>query len=135
MPYTKEQLDKMFSDLPDDVKEAMTSVDTRDVLNEIKEKYKLHIDQVGQLSAEIALLMVGAASPQRFISNLEILMKIPKETAATIASEVNEKIFRTVRTSLKNIQLGEGDAPEEDQKETRVEIQKTPNVDPYREPI
>ncbi|MFA5830283.1 MAG: hypothetical protein WC878_00460 [Candidatus Paceibacterota bacterium] len=142
MPYTKEQLDKMFSDLPDDVREAMTSVDTMEVLNEIKEKYKLHIDQVGQLSAEIALLMVGVISSSRFVPNLENLMMIPKETAKTIASEVNEKIFQRVRNTLKSMKHDESndtweEKPEESKKENSdSDVPQKPHVaDPYREPI
>ena len=134
MPYTKEQLDKMFYELPDDVKEAMTSVDTVQVLNEIKEKYKLHIDQIGQLSAEIALVMIGASSPQRFISKIESSMNISDETAKSIASEVNKKIFQVVRSILKNIQ--EGENSEALKKESGEVIpQKPKTTDPYREPI
>ncbi|MCX6739545.1 MAG: hypothetical protein NT098_05895 [Candidatus Parcubacteria bacterium] len=133
MPYTREQLDTMFYELPDDVKEAMTSVDTVQVLNEIKEKYKLHIDQIGQLSAEIALVMIGASSPQRFISKMESSMNISEETAKNIASEVNEKIFQVVRTTLKNIQEEEN---LEEKKENKEQVPQKPKVtDPYRESI
>ena len=129
MPYTKEQLDTMFSELPDDVKDAMTSVDTVEILNEIKEKYKLHIDQVGQLSAEVSLAMIGAASPQRFVSNLEALMGITKETAEAITKDVNEKIFQVVRNTLENLRR-----EEEKGEEKPAEAQPT-TTDPYREPI
>ncbi|MCX6735686.1 MAG: hypothetical protein NTZ13_01225 [Candidatus Parcubacteria bacterium] len=133
MPYTKEQLDTMFYELPDDVKEAMTSVDTVQVLNEIKEKHKLHIDQIGQLSAEIALVMIGASSPQRFISKMESSMNISEETAKNIASEVNEKVFQVVRNTLKNIQEEEN---LEEKKENKEQVPQKPKVmDPYRESI
>jgi hypothetical protein len=142
MPYSKEQLDKMFSELPNDVREAMTSVDTMEVLNDIKEKYKLHIDQVGQLSAEVALLMIGVISSQRFIPNIESLMMIPKETATAIAAEVNEKIFQRVRNTLKSMKHDETndtweENPEEPKKEDSEpdEPKKAPIIDPYREPI
>ena len=134
MSYTREQLDTMFYELPDDVKEAMTSVDTVQVLNKIKEKYKLHIDQIGQLSAEIALVMIGASSPQRFISKMESSMNISEETAKSIASEVNEKIFQVVRNTLKNIQ--EEEISEETKKESGEVVPQKPKVtDPYRESI
>jgi hypothetical protein len=100
MPYTKSQLDKMFAELPDDVKEAMTSVDTVDILKEIQEKYHFHLDQIGDLSAEVGMLMLGATHPQRFISNVEKALGVSKETATEIATTVNEKIFKKVRHSL-----------------------------------
>ncbi len=134
MPYSKEQIDTMFSELPADVKEAITSVDTIEVINELKEKYKLHIDQIGQLSAQITLVMAGAVSPQRFVSDIESSMRIPKETAQAITSEVNKKVFRTIRTTLKNIQLKEN--PSELKKEEKNTVPQKPKItDPYREPI
>jgi hypothetical protein len=133
MPYTREQLDKMFSELPDEVKTAMTSVDTVEVLNEIKEKYRLHIDQIGQLSAEIALITAGAASPQSFVPSLEQLMGISRETANAIAIDVNEKMFKPIRNTLKNIQKEE--VPEETTEMKPTETQKPIVTDPYREPI
>jgi len=134
MPYSKEQIDALFSELPADVKEAITSVDTMDIINELKEKYKLHIDQIGQLSAQITLVMAGAASPDRFISDIESSMRISKETAQAITGEVNEKIFRTIRNTLKDIQLKE--RPEELKKESKNAVPQKPIVtDPYREPI
>jgi len=133
MPYSKEQIDALFSELPADVKEAITSVDTMDIINELKEKYKLHIDQIGQLSAQITLVMAGAASPQRFVSDIESSMRIPKKIAEAITSEVNEKIFRTIRSTLKKIQT-ETVTHKKDDKKT---VPQKPKIitDPYREPI
>lgn len=134
MSYTKEQIDAMFAELPLDVKEAITSVDTMKVINELKEKYKLHIDQIGQLSTQITLVMAGAASPQHFLRDIESSMRISQETAKDITSEVNEKIFRNIRNTLKNIQLKE-DAVETRKEKKEMIPQKPKITDPYREPI
>jgi restriction endonuclease len=103
MPYTQEQIDAMFAELPSDVKDAMSSVDTVHVMADIQKKYNLHIDQAGELSTDAALLMVGAIKPQEFIGQIESQAHIPRETAKQIAAEVNEKIFRPVRESLMQI--------------------------------
>lgn len=103
MPYTQEQIDTMFAELPGDVKDAMSAVDTVHVLADIQKKYSLHIDQAGELSTDAALLMVGAIKPQEFIGQIETNLRIPHETAKLIAAEVNEKIFRPVRDSLMQI--------------------------------
>lgn len=103
MPYTQAQIDAMFAGLPEDVKDAMSSVDTVRVMAEIQKKYNLHIDQAGELSTDGALLMVGALRPQEFIRQIETNARLSHETAVKIAAEINEKIFRPVRESLMHI--------------------------------
>lgn len=110
MPYTDEEFDKVFATLPEDVKEAMSSVNTVNIMMEMKTKYDLHIDQLGELSAEVGMLMLGAIHPQEFIGKVEAGLRIPRETAKLIAAEVNEKIFRPVRDSL--IQIHKMKKPE-----------------------
>lgn len=99
----EEEFDKIYDALPEDVKEAMTAVNTVNILTAMKSKYNLHIDQLGELSGEVGLLMVGAVRPQEFIGKIEASLHIPRETAKLIATEVNEKIFRPVRESLMQI--------------------------------
>jgi hypothetical protein len=147
MPYTKSQLDKMFAELPDDVKEAMTSVDTVDILKEIQDKYHFHLDQIGDLSAEVGMLMLGATPPQRFISNVEKNLSITKEIATEIATTINEKIFKKVRHSLMELHAmtssdtskpASGVVKEEakpTEVSTKPEEVKKPAVDPYKEAI
>jgi hypothetical protein len=103
MAYTDEEFDKVFDTLPEDVKEAMTAVNTINIMMGLKTKYNLHIDQLGELSAEVGTLMLGATHPQEFIGKVETGLRIPRETAKLIATEVNEKIFRPVRESLMQI--------------------------------
>lgn len=103
MPYSPIQIKSMMQSLPDDVKEAIASVDSLDVILGLEKKHKLHFDQTGQLSDEILLLTVGITPPQQFISNIQRRMGITKEVAQDIGVEVNEKIFRPIRDSLKQI--------------------------------
>ncbi len=103
MTYTHEQLKTLLQDLPEDVREAISSVEISDIITDFRKKYNLHIDQTGELSNEILLLTIGATPPQKFVSNLENRMRIPRETATQITTEVNEKIFRPVRESLMQI--------------------------------
>jgi hypothetical protein len=105
MPYTREQLDKMFERLPNDIQEAVTSDGTIACLKEIEKEHHLKREQVKELSAEIGMLMLGASSPQQFIPNIEKSAGISNETAKLIASKVNEKIFRPVKESLKNLHV------------------------------
>ena len=146
MPYTKSQIDKMYAELPDDVKEAMTSVETVDILKEIQEKYHFHIDQVGNLSAEIGMLMLGATPPQRFISSVQKTLEVSPEIAKEIATTVNERIFKKIRHSLMELhEMSVESAPvaEKPQEiksavmEIKTETDKTkkPAIDPYKEVV
>lgn len=125
MPYTQEQIDTLFTELPSDVKDAMSAVDTVHVLADIQKKYSLHIDQAGELSTDAALLMVGAIKPQEFIRQIETNLHVPHETAKLIAAEINEKIFRPVRESLMQIHKMKG----------REAQERTPAADALTAPL
>ncbi|MCX6739544.1 MAG: hypothetical protein NT098_05890 [Candidatus Parcubacteria bacterium] len=105
MSYTREQINSMFEKLPIEIQDSMESKETIEFLKQTEKKYNLSLEQTQELSAEIGLLMLGASSPQHFIESLEKMMKIPKETAKTIALEVNEKIFRLIKEPLKTLHL------------------------------
>ena len=143
MAYSQKELDTMFAELPDDVKNAMLSIDTVKVLKGIQEKYKLHFDQIGDLSAEVGAVMIGVAQPQRFIANVQKALNVDKETAKNIATEVNEGIFKKVRQSLMKIHQMDEEKSYQDTKEeekkvipetTTDEAKKVPS-DPYREAV
>jgi hypothetical protein len=144
MPHADEEFDKIFTTLPEDVREAMSSVNTLNIIMEMKTKYGLHIDQLGELSAEVGMLMLGKTPPQEFIGKVESVLRVPKETAKQIATEVNEKIFRPVRESLAQIHEIEESGEESVQPvidNTAVpagEISEPPKKvapDPYRETV
>lgn len=148
MGYTRKQMDDMFEKLPNDIQEALQSDQTIKCLVQIREKYNLQDEQSGELSAEIGMLMLGASFPQHFIENLKNTMKIPEETAKAIASEVNEKIFRPVKESLKQLHsLIKKEEPiriitpstafvgTKKQAEIPKDEKNVTNIDPYREAI
>lgn len=103
MKYTTAQLHEILKELPPDVNEAIGSVNYIDTLLDIEKRYRLHLDQADALGNEIFKLMLGLTSPQQFIDAIVSAVKIPRETAKLIATEVNEKIFRPVRESLMQI--------------------------------
>jgi len=63
----------------------------------------LHIDQAGELSGEVGLLMYGITPPQQFISKVQNALNINNDLATKISTDVNERIFRPIRESLKKI--------------------------------
>jgi len=148
MPYTRAQFDEMFEKLPNDAQEVLESDETIAVLKQIGKKYDLPLEKVQELSAEIGTLMLGVSSPQRFIPNIQESMEISEETAKAIASEVNEKIFRPVKESLKQLHsLIKKEEPiristpstafvgTKKQAEIPKNEKNVTNIDPYREAI
>ena len=103
MEYTRKQLDEKYEELPNDIQEALYADNVVKELKEIEKKYALNREQTISLSAEIGEIMFGTSSPQHFISNIQKEMGISEDSAKTIAAEVNEKIFRPVKESLKTI--------------------------------
>ena len=154
MDYTRKQIDEMFEELPNDIQNVLYSDETIVFLKQTEKKYRLEREQTRGLSAEIGMLMLGISSPQHFISNIQKRMGISEETAKAIASEVNEKIFRPIKGSLKTLHsLNKKEEthkvniiPSESLIETKEsasvknfgetkEETKTETVDPYREAV
>ena len=120
--YTNEQLMENYKKLPKDVQDAITSVDTADILRQIGDGKKLMIDKVGELADETGLVLLGFTHPSQFVSHLSERLGIEKPLAKEIAEEVNARIFFPIRENLKKIHgLREEEIKEkEEKKEEKV---------------
>lgn len=97
------QLMEIYKKLPEDLKDAIFSVDSADITRNIGEKNKLTIDKIGELASETGRVMLGITHPNDFISNLADRLETDKEKARAIANDINEQIFKPVRDSLRKI--------------------------------
>jgi hypothetical protein len=100
---TPQQLREIYQKLPEDLKDAIFSVDSAEIIQFLGKKYNLAVDKIGELADETGLVMLGVTHPRDFISNLAQRINFDKETARKIAEEINTQIFAKVRTSLKKI--------------------------------
>lgn len=157
LKYTPEQIKEIYKNLPDDVKEAIFSVDTSNILRKIGEKYKLTIEQMGEMADETGLLMLGLTQTKDFISNLSERLQADKDISRQIAKDINTEVFSIVRESLRKVhslgnaqydvpQIMQGSAAEIKlnpfERKSENEIYRMPvqekkykQNDPYREPI
>lgn len=103
MKHTPEQLLEIYDKLPKDLKDAIFSVDSAEIIQAIGKKYNLPIDKTGELADETGLVMLGLTHPNNYISNLTQRLNTDKETAKKIADEINTQIFAKIRESLKKI--------------------------------
>ena len=86
--------------LPEDVKQAIISVNYKTKLKEITQRQNLLIDQAGALEMETTLVMIGLEPLADYIDNLQRELDIPLVRAKEIAADVNKNIFQTIRDSL-----------------------------------
>ena len=106
-PLTEEQILEKYEQLPDDLKEAIFSVEMTEAIKDIGAKYELAIDKIGALANESGMVMFGATRPKDFVPNLMSRLGVDKNTANKIASDVNSQVFLKVRESLKKLHGGE----------------------------
>ena len=100
---TQQQLREIYAKLPEDLKDAIFSVNSADVIMSIGKKYNLTINKMGELADETGLVMLGLTPPNNFISNLNGRLEVDAEVAKKIAEEINSEIFSKIRESLKKI--------------------------------
>ncbi len=70
----------------------------------IADKHSLHIDQMGELAAEIRDVITGVTSSKKFVSDIKERLEINDEKANLISEDVNRDIFEAIRASLQKMQ-------------------------------
>ncbi|MEN9614345.1 MAG: hypothetical protein RLZZ347_652, partial [Candidatus Parcubacteria bacterium] len=101
--FNKNNLQEAYANLPQDLKDALYSIDFAKTIQAIGSKQGLLIDQTGKLAEEIGFVMLGITHPDTFVDTIAEKLAISKDKANIIAEEVNEKIFLSIRASLQKI--------------------------------
>jgi len=107
MEYSREQKIKIFESLPDDIKEAILSVELPDKIQTIASNNSLMLDQASELADEIGLYMIGLTKQRDFVKNISIKLNINKDLAEKVSIDVSNEIFSPIRSSLQEIQSNE----------------------------
>ncbi len=102
---TPEEIKARFESLPEDMQAAVTSDSVIEHIKQIAEKYSLRIDKTDRLIQEVALIMLGFQKGNEFVQNLQRQLEVTRETAESIAVDVDSKVFDSIRDSLKSVQL------------------------------
>ncbi len=96
-------LQRKFETLPEELKEAITSVDFAKSLQEIGKTSGLHLDQLDQLFEEVGFVLLGMTHPNEFGKKISSLFNLPEVARNSLVKEVDEKIFKPIRVSLMSI--------------------------------
>ncbi|MEK7567648.1 MAG: hypothetical protein AAB513_01875 [Patescibacteria group bacterium] len=103
MHYSPDELQRKFDSLPEELREAITSVDFAKSLQEIGKTSGLHLDQLDQLFEEVGFVLLGMTHPSEFGRKIGVLFNLPEVARNSLVKEVDEKIFKPIRTSLMSL--------------------------------
>lgn len=131
MNFNNEQIEEKFRSLPETLQNLIVSVKTAEIIREIGQSHKLHIDQIGKLADEIGFVMMGLTRPNDFMYNIGKKLSLSPDLAKEITKEVDEKIFRQIREELQKMRGFDEGTKQEEQKE--VPADPTPPKDEAEE--
>ena len=93
------EIDKRFANLSPELQDAISRSDYQNIILEVAKKHALDIPQTGTLGEAVVKVILGEVVPDKFEEILQEL-NLPKETSRQIVEELNEKIFKAIRTKL-----------------------------------
>ncbi len=89
-----------FEKLPAVIREAITSVDFAEKLQNIGKANSLHLDELDALFEEVGFVMLGDTRTQDFGAKISERLSLRPDQVAPIVKSVDEEIFRPIRTAL-----------------------------------
>ncbi len=101
--YTEDALREKFESLPAGLRQAIASVDTANAVQAIAKRYILHVDQMGALSSETGLVLLGLTHPRDFTRNLAARLRVSEPRALEIARSVSEAVLVKVKEGLRGL--------------------------------
>ncbi|MDO8470973.1 MAG: hypothetical protein Q7S63_03365 [bacterium] len=103
--YTQEQLEQTYEKLPDELQEAIFSVQTADAIRTACEKQGITDARVGEVAADAGLVLMGLLMPEDFPGAIEKKVGLQKDALSQLAHEINRFIFFPVKESLSQIHI------------------------------
>jgi hypothetical protein len=100
MGITIEEIQKKFESLPENLKWAIMAVNVDEKITTIGQASGLNIEQLGQLSLETYMVMLGYTRPEKFEESLKISLNLPDEKNKKIVMDINDKILREIKENL-----------------------------------
>jgi len=102
--YSENEIEERYALLPENLKTALSGVDSIEKLKQIIEKHDLHVDHAGEIADAVELVLVGLMKVRDFESALyDALPLIDRAKVKAISDNVNISIFDPVRSSLQEI--------------------------------
>ena len=139
--YTKDQLWKLYENLPEELKEAVFAEETAENIYSVCVKNGIEDERISEIARYAGHVLLGVLPPEEFSTTLEKELKLKKEIAKKAAQEINRFIFYPVRTDLeklyqtKTAPVGETMPVTQPIAVEEVKQESPKKEDTYREPI
>jgi hypothetical protein len=132
--YPKEQLWELYEQLPEDLKKATFSEEIGQTIQDISKKQGIaNNDLIFNITKNVGYVFLGLLTPDDFLKALKRELKIEKDKAEKIYSEITKAVFSPLKKSLEDLYETKIEAKKSiDEEETRPKAIKK---DSYREPI
>ncbi len=104
MPYSRQQLQKLYLALPQNLKEAIFSVENAEKIQQIAQRYQIPEEKTSQLAKATGQVLLTVLAVEKLISSLEIELDIDRNTAQKIVQDIKQEIFSPVMPVLTKIQ-------------------------------
>src|SRR3989344_4184213 len=95
-----EMIQKRFAELPQALRQAITSADVQKGLRSLAESHQLHLDQWQMLENEVVLTLLGLQEAEALGDNLEKDLGISENIAHALAADVSRTVFAPIREEL-----------------------------------
>jgi len=91
---------EIYNRLPKQLQNAILSTDTEEAFEVVRQKHKLHVDQLEPLQRLTLSVLYGILRPDQFTESLGRELPIDSSEVASIALDMNTLVFQPVRESL-----------------------------------
>ncbi len=88
--------------IPDEIKQLASSVEIFDKCQAIGKLFGFHVDQIGELDAEIRDILDGRNKSSDFTAHIMKRLDITREIADKVATEANKEVFDFIKSKLGN---------------------------------
>jgi len=102
-PYSQEEFWKLYKKLPQELKDAISSMETTRAIETISERSGIIDQRVGQIADMIGQVLVGLLQPSEFRDILRKELRLSDEKTQQITREVNRFIFYPVKPELEQL--------------------------------
>lgn len=107
----EKEVSQRYASLPPSLRQAAASINIENSIISIARFHELHVDQTGRLNDETLRVITGQTTAANFASQLQKVLEVEPDEAASIATEVSQVIFEPLRAVMKkeseNSQEGE----------------------------
>jgi hypothetical protein len=131
--YTPQQIHAVEQKLPPELKEAIYSAQTAEIVANACEQYGIGDHRIGQIKGLVDDVLMGFLVPADFEQAVRERVSLPKLLVKPIASEINRLVFFPVKAQLMQIHQMPGSPEQNQNKDIAVPTPRHRDAQPSRQ--